>query len=45
MTRNSKIVKLLCFKGNYDNKCIVLSKLKSREFEEVFTVVVSIIKR
>ena len=44
MTRNEKIVKLLYFKGIYDNKCIMLNKLKSREDEEVFTVVVSIIK-
>ena len=44
MTRNSKIVKLLCFKGTYDNKYIMLNKLKSMEDEEVFTIIVSIIK-
>ena len=44
MTRNSKIEKLLYFKGIYDNKCIMLDKSKSREDEEVFTIIVSIIK-
>ena len=44
MTRNNKIEKLLYFKGIYDNKCIMLDKLKSMEDEEVFTIIVSIIK-
>ena len=44
MTRNNKIEKLLYFKGTYDNKCIMLNKLKSMEDEEAFTIIVSIIK-
>ena len=44
MTRNCKIVELLCFKGTYDNKCIMLNKLKRMEDEEVFTIIISIIK-
>ena len=44
MTRNNKIEKLLCFKGTYDNKYIMLNKLKSMEDEDVFIIIVSIIK-
>ena len=44
MTRNEKIVKLLYFKGKFDNKHIMLNKLKSKENDDNFTIIVSIIK-
>ncbi len=44
MTRNEKIVKLLYFKGKFDNKHIMLNEFKSRENDGNFTIIVSIIK-
>ena len=44
MTRNEKIIKLLYFKGKFDNKHIMLNKLKSKENDDNFTIIVSIIK-
>ena len=44
MTRNEKIIKMLYFKGKFDNKHIMLNKLKSKENDDNFTIIVSIIK-
>ena len=43
MTRNEKVVKLLYFKGKFDNKHIMLNELKSKENDDNFTIIVSII--
>ena len=44
MTRNEKTIKLLYFKGKFGNKHIMLNKLKSKENDDNFTIIVSIIK-
>lgn len=44
MTRNEKIIKLLYSKGKFDNKHIMLNKLKNIENDDNFTIIVSIIK-
>ena len=44
MTWDEKIIKLFFFKGKFDNKHIMLNKLKSKENDGNFTIIVSIIK-
>lgn len=44
MTRLNKIVDLLIFKGKIDNKHIILNETESKENNDNFIVLVSIIK-
>ena len=44
MTRNNKIVELLCFKGKINDKRIQIDFLNKQEKEVDFKIVVSIIK-
>ena len=44
MTRNLKIADLLYFKGKINNRHIVLNEIESKENDDNFTILVSIIK-
>ena len=44
MTRNEKIVKLLCFKGKINDRKMYIDFLNEQEKEVDFKIVVSIIK-
>ena len=44
VTWNNKILKLLYFKGKYDNKYVMFNKIKGREGDAIFTIIVPIIK-
>lgn len=44
MPRLNKIADLLMFKGKIDNKHIILNKTESKENDDNFTILVSIIK-
>jgi len=44
MTRFNKMTDLLYFKGKFDNRHIILNEIENKEYDEIFTILVSIIK-